>query len=84
MKDSSMAEMAEIESIARNMALYTTYPDLQLAQTGLRKRIVDIWGIQRGAQVLEIGCGQGDLTAVLAHAVGPEGHVTACDLAAPD
>ena len=76
--------MNEIESIARCMAAYTQYPDIQLIQTGFRKQIVDAWGIQPGAKILEVGCGQGDMTAVLAHAVGAEGHVTACDTAAPD
>lgn len=76
--------MDDVEAIARTMALYADYPAIQLVQTGLRKQIVDAWGIPRGAQVLEIGCGQGDLTAALAHAVGEEGHVTACDAAAPD
>src|SRR5690349_18636600 len=75
--------MDEIEAIAQAMALYPQYPDVQRTQTGVRKQIVDAWAIQPGAKVLEIGCGQGDLTAVLAHAVGPQGHVTACDLAAP-
>jgi SAM-dependent methyltransferase len=42
------------------------------------------WGIPPGARVLEIGCGQGDTTAVLADAVGPDGRVVAVDLAGPD
>ena len=33
--------------------------------------------------ILEVGCGQGDLTAVLAHACGPEGHIDAFDPAPP-
>lgn len=32
-----------------------------------------------GKRVLEIGCGQGDCTAVLADRVGPNGHVTGVD-----
>jgi len=32
-----------------------------------------------GTKVLELGCGQGDTTAVLAELVGDEGHVTAVD-----
>jgi SAM-dependent methyltransferase len=76
--------MDEIEQIARCMALYSRTPDVQLVQTGMRKRIVDAWGIRPGSKILEVGCGQGDLTAVLAHACGPEGHVEAFDLASPD
>ncbi|KAE9386895.1 S-adenosyl-L-methionine-dependent methyltransferase [Gymnopus androsaceus JB14] len=32
-----------------------------------------------GAKILELGCGQGDTTTVLAELVGDEGHVTAVD-----
>lgn len=37
-----------------------------------------------GTKVLELGCGQGDTTAVLAELVGDEGHVTAVDPGSPD
>ncbi|GJE99958.1 S-adenosyl-L-methionine-dependent methyltransferase [Phanerochaete sordida] len=53
---------------------------VQLAQTEHRIALLDLWGINlQGARVLELGCGQGDCTAVLAEAVGPDGHVTAID-----
>jgi ubiquinone/menaquinone biosynthesis C-methylase UbiE len=35
--------------------------------------------IEQGASVLEVGCGQGDCTVVLANIVGDSGHVTAID-----
>ncbi len=41
------------------------------------------WQIPAGARVLEIGCGQGDTTAVLADAVGSAGRVIAVDIADP-
>jgi len=75
--------MDEVESIARCMALFSRTPEVQLVQTGMRKKVVDAWGIQPGSRILEIGCGQGDLTAVLAHACGPEGRVEAFDIAPP-
>lgn len=53
---------------------------VQLNQTRHRIAIISKWDIPwDGAKVLEIGCGQGDCTAVLAEAVGVEGHVTAVD-----
>lgn len=74
----------DAEHIAQHMALYVNQPDVQIAQTLFRMQIVENWRIPPGARVLEIGCGQGDMTAVLAHAVGPHGHVTAVDSASPD
>lgn len=58
-------------------------PAVQLRQTEFRSRLVEAWAIPEGARVLEIGCGQGDTTAVLAEAVGPEGRVVAVDPADP-
>lgn len=45
--------------------------------------LVESWGIEEGQRVLEIGCGQGDTTVVLANAVGPAGSVLAVDIAEP-
>ena len=36
-------------------------------------------GIKPGSQVLELGCGSGDMTLLLAHRVGPNGEVVALD-----
>jgi len=57
---------------------------IQIVQTAYRLRLLRNWSIELGTRVLEIGCGQGDMTAVLAAAVGPAGRVTAVDLASPD
>ncbi|MER5731846.1 methyltransferase domain-containing protein [Streptomyces sp. NPDC002138] len=56
---------------------------VQETQTRYRSELVRHWGIAPGARVLEVGCGQGDMTAVLADAVGPHGHVLAVDVADP-
>lgn len=61
-------------SIARNIAW----------QMDHRLDLVSFWGITPGSRVLEIGCGQGDCTIVLADAVGESGHVDAVDPGAPD
>jgi len=42
------------------------------------------WDVREGESILEIGCGQGECTAVLATAVGEHGKVTALDPAPPD
>lgn len=54
------------------------------AQFEHRMKLVEFWGIMPGSRVLEIGCGQGDCTVVLAEAVGESGHVDAVDPGAPD
>jgi hypothetical protein len=54
------------------------------SQLDHRLQLVDFWAITPGARVLEIGCGQGDCTIVLADAVGEGGHVDALDPGAPD
>ncbi len=78
-----MITIDDAKSVARQMALHQTSPEVQVAQTHFRMQLVEGWQIPSGATVLEIGCGQGDMTAVLAHAVGSGGHVTAVDIASP-
>ena len=46
-----------------------------------RLRLADAWKIFYGSKVLEIGCGQGETTAVIAYTVGENGFVYAVDLA---
>ncbi|KAK7961194.1 hypothetical protein PG988_012408, partial [Apiospora saccharicola] len=58
-----------------------------IAQAEHRIELVRRWGdavIAPGSRVLEIGCGQGNATAVLAEAVGEGGSVDAVDPAPPD
>ena len=55
-----------------------------LAQQRYREALAAGWGISAGARILEIACGQGDMSAVLARAVGDRGHVTSVDIASPD
>ncbi|KAF2103614.1 hypothetical protein NA57DRAFT_17460, partial [Rhizodiscina lignyota] len=55
-------------------------------QTRFRIQILNSWqrAIKPGMRELEIGCGQGPCTAILAEAVGPDGHVDALDIAPLD
>lgn len=71
------------EEIAKKMAAWEVSPEAQLKQTAFRKAVVEAFGIEAGAKALEIGCGQGDTTAVLADAVGKKGSVVAVDRAKP-
>ena len=41
-------------------------PAVQLRQTRFRQALAAAWGVREGDRLLEIGCGQGDTTAVLA------------------
>ncbi|KIF72892.1 methyltransferase type 11 [Streptomyces sp. 150FB] len=66
------------------MASARTGLAVQRSQTLFRMKMVEKWRIPTGATVLEIGCGQGDMTAVLAQAVGRNGRVVALDVAGPD
>ncbi|KAJ5109184.1 hypothetical protein N7456_005859 [Penicillium angulare] len=49
-----------------------------------RLALLRSWKIPQGSKVLEIGCGQGDCTLLLADLVGENGHVTAIDPASLD
>ena len=73
----------DVESVVAAMATGVAEPGIQLTQTGFRAGLVEGWDLKPGDRVLEVGCGQGDMTAVLADAVGSHGHVTAVDVAAP-
>ncbi|KAL3462313.1 putative SAM-dependent methyltransferase [Aspergillus heterothallicus] len=57
---------------------------IQHAQTLHRLKLLQHWNIPNGSKVLELGCGQGDCTAVLASAVGEQGRVVAVDPAESD
>ena len=68
----------QLEEIASNFGHTTA------AQLRHRMSLVEFWAPKAGDRVLEIGCGQGDCTVVLAHAVGERGKVVATDIAPPE
>ncbi|KAH6658042.1 S-adenosyl-L-methionine-dependent methyltransferase [Truncatella angustata] len=76
--------LSEASQIASYSLQSPDHPEIELAQAGHRIRLVNLWQIPPGSRVLELGCGQGNATAVLAHAVGPTGHVDAVDPGALD
>ena len=69
----------DVEGIAKCMAMYEFDPQEQINKTRFRSMFVEKWGVSCGAKVLEVGCGQGETTAVLAEAVGVNGYVIATD-----
>jgi SAM-dependent methyltransferase len=58
--------------------------NIQRIQTEHRFKLVEFWNIKVGSKVLEIGCGQGDTTAVLAYTVGKNGFVHGIDKGSRD
>ena len=73
-----------IDEILAAMALAQEDRDNQRIQTRHRIKLVETFGIEEGDHILEIGCGQGDTTAVLAYMAGESGFVHGIDLADPD
>lgn len=59
-------------------------PSTQPTGNSHRATLVSTWSISSNAKILEIGCGQGDCTEILATAVGPTGHIDAIDPAPLD
>jgi len=74
------------EELASYLLQEPRYPDLShtIGTMEHRQKLVQTWGIPEGSKVLEIGCGQGDCTIVLADAVGRSGHVVGVDQCPPD
>lgn len=74
---------------AETIARYSPTPNdmsvqIEKVQVEHRLQLINTWRIPPGSTILEIGCGQGTCTTVLATAVGPDGHVDAVDPGPPD
>ena len=76
--------MAEASLKAGSLAKHVPSSESLGSQERHRRKLVQLWEITPGSRVLEIGCGQGDCTVVLAEAVGENGHVDAVDPGAHD
>jgi len=72
-----------IDSILECMASNIEMSDIQRIQTEHRFKLAEFWNIEEEKRVLEIGCGQGDTTAVLAYFVGEKGLVHGIDIGSP-
>lgn len=73
-----------INDVAKCVAMYNLNPSERIGITKFKSLFAERWGIFEGATVLEVGCGQGDMTAVLAEFVGNNGLVIATDVANAD
>ncbi|WP_075618016.1 methyltransferase domain-containing protein [Paenisporosarcina indica] len=73
-----------VNIIVNYMAPNSVDSTIQRIQTEHRLKLAEFWNIKEGSKVLEIGCGQGDTTAVLAYLVGDKGFVHGVDIASPD
>lgn len=80
-----MSLSSQVDYIAR-LSLHDPkyFKAVALPQAAQRIKLVERWDVKPGERILELGCGQGDCTAVLAVAVGSHGHVTAVDPGPPD
>lgn len=76
--------MKQVDKLLSYMRLFEGNRDIQLRQTEHRMRLIEAFDIKPGDNVLEVGCGQGDTTVVLADAVGESGFVDAVDIASSD
>ncbi|KAJ5382201.1 hypothetical protein N7517_000112 [Penicillium concentricum] len=79
-----MATQLDAASIARVSLHDPTHFSIQHSQTFHRLAFLQHWNIPTDSKVLELGCGQGDCTTVLASAVGEQGKVVAVDPAELD
>lgn len=82
--EQDMSTKLDAAFIARVSLHDPTHFSIQHSQTFHRLVILQHWNIPTNSKVLELGCGQGDCTTVLAYAVGEQGMVVAVDPAELD
>ncbi|KAI4854283.1 S-adenosyl-L-methionine-dependent methyltransferase [Aureobasidium sp. EXF-8845] len=74
-----MCTQLDATAIARLSLHNPEHFSVQHSQTVHRLVLLEHWNIQTGSKILELGCGQGDCTTVLASAVGDQGKIVAVD-----
>ncbi|PQK11386.1 hypothetical protein BB8028_0003g00120 [Beauveria bassiana] len=77
--DFSMSTQPDAGTLARLSLHDPAHFGIQHSQTIHRLALLQHWNIAADSKVLELGCGQGDCTTVLADAVGERGKVVAVD-----
>ena len=73
-----------LEEILADSPLFDAHSKVDRVQTAHRVKLVEFWQPKEGSRILEIGCGQGATTIVLAHAVGANGWIQGVDTASGD
>lgn len=81
-----MAAIPLNEQTTRFLKEHKLYEDDEIQQIQLQHRLnlVEAFNLPKGGRILEIGCGQGDTTMAIAHAIGASGEVVAIDNASRD
>jgi predicted methyltransferase len=79
-----MSTLFDAEFLARISLHDPKNFNIQQSQTNHRLVLLQHWNILTGSKILELGCGQGDCTTVLAHVVGEKGTIVAVDPAELD
>lgn len=74
-----MSPQIDATSVARLSLHDPNNFSIQQSQTLHRLELLQHWNIPTSSVVLELGCGQGDCTTVLASAVGEQGRIVAVD-----
>ncbi|MBS9431880.1 methyltransferase domain-containing protein [Photorhabdus hainanensis] len=70
----------QTSQVSRTELIKIAAKEFNLDETQITDRLLTESGIRTGMQILEIGCGTGDLTRLIANRVGPSGHVMALDM----
>lgn len=83
LNNQSLLELKTLEHLLKCMKIIGD-DTIQRTQLTHRIELVKTFQVKKGMKVLEIGCGQGDTTVVLADAVGETGQIVAIDIASPE
>jgi protein-L-isoaspartate(D-aspartate) O-methyltransferase len=76
-----MTENADPRHVYHNVSIaLDASRDLNNGQPGMLARWMDVLDLTPGDRVFHLGCGVGYYTAILAEAVGPQGHVFASEV----
>ena len=82
-KDELASEQAEFWKGRGGQGWLSAYSRIDRAMVPFSEVLLEAAAARAGEHVIDVGCGTGATTAVLAKAVGPRGHVLAVDISGP-